>query len=369
MQKGKRDQLVIIFIQVNKKLLSHVLTKIVTMPPPAKKKRKKNAGAIATAARRSTRSQKPLLSIEMIGKVGSFANHGDMMNICLAVGPTDAHIVRRVYLRGNFKYLLRIFRKNVPLGRLSKAKEALSAWMEVNTDWRGVKCTAELVNSGWLCRAKFEEDDEIMCNPDPLFLFNNPAVAIEFGMLEVLKHQVEVIGIDINALRWNGYMSIDKWHLLIVASCCDRACLHYLLSREGLDVRVPIAANETVQLWQFALIKKDISAETFESVVRHPSFGPNRSFVYRDGDDILPLHLACMSCIQPSNKTEAQSQRVAKVKILLDAGADPLLATSSLGSSLWFVTRAQAFHREEAEKVKLCQKLIDMMEEKIAAGK
>ena len=84
------------------------------MPPPAKKKRKTNTGAAAMVTRRTTRSQKPLLSIEMIGKVGSFANYdnGDLMNICVAVGPKDAKIVRYACLRNNTQYLQRIIRKN-----------------------------------------------------------------------------------------------------------------------------------------------------------------------------------------------------------------------------------------------------------------
>ena len=86
------------------------------MPPPAAKKRKTAAtGAIATGTRRTTRSQRPLLSMEMIGKVGSFANYdnGDLMNICTAVGPKDARIVRHAFLRHNIGFLRRIIRKNL----------------------------------------------------------------------------------------------------------------------------------------------------------------------------------------------------------------------------------------------------------------
>ena len=342
------------------------------MPPAANKKRKANDGAsIATGTGRSTRSQKPLLSIEMIGKVGSFANYdnGDLMNICLAVGPTDARIIRHVCLRNNDEYLERITGKTLAAARnLSKAKEELSAWMEINTDWRGVKCNAEAVNGGAYYEASFDGvDGKKIMRTDPMFLFNNPLVAIELGMLDLLKYQVEVIGIDINALRWSGYIiSATKANILLVAACHDRACFDYLLSREDLDVGAPTAAESNTRLWELAvhLHEPVLSAEIVQSLVRHSSFPLNRFSALGE----LPLHIACTSCFAEYG-TDGHSQRVAKVKILLDAGADPLLAASPAPSSLELVARMQALDNEDTEKVQLGQDLIDMMKEKIAAGK
>jgi len=124
-------------------------------------------------------------------------------------------------------------------------------------------------------------------------------------------------------------------------------------------------------LWKYALINH--SSEIFGSVVRHPSFDPNHSFAdvdtFPDVDELLPLHQACMSCMRciHASKTEAESQLVAKIKILLDEGADPLRedAFNSPLKCMKFFLKIE----KEAEKAQLCQKLIDMMEEKIAAGK
>jgi len=350
------------------------------MPPPANKERKANDGAsIVTSARRSTRRQKPLLSMEMIANVGSFADYsnGDLMNICLAIGPTDARVVRHVCLRNNVEYLERITVRTVAARKLSKAKEELSAWMEINADWREWMCHTALVNR--CCEARYKDEDREFRRLGPFFLFNNPAVAIELGMLDLLKYQVEVIGIDINALRWTGYESSTKINLLLLAVVFNRrACFDYLLSREDLDAgALDGVEDQSMPLWQNAFANKNISADIFQSLVQHPSFDPNRSFVFDhgtgSGEDLvlLPLHFACWRCITLYG-TEGQSQRVAKVKILLDAGADPLLVASSAPSapsSLDIVTRMQAQHNEEAEKVRLCQDLIDMMEEKVAAGK
>ena len=66
------------------------------MPPPAKRRKTTN-GSVPASSRRTTRSQKPVLSIEMIGKVASFANYGsDLMNICKAVGRKATELQRYV---------------------------------------------------------------------------------------------------------------------------------------------------------------------------------------------------------------------------------------------------------------------------------
>ena len=85
-----------------------------TMPPPAKKKRKTAAGSVPVGTR-TTRSQRPCLSLEMIAKVATFANYdgSDLMNVCLAVGPTDAAVVRYTCLRKNYCYLRHILEQNV----------------------------------------------------------------------------------------------------------------------------------------------------------------------------------------------------------------------------------------------------------------
>ena len=74
------------------------------MSPPARKRRKTATGSVAvTGTRRTTRSQRPGLSIEMIAKVATFANYdgGDVMNICLAVGRKESAVIRYTCLRKN----------------------------------------------------------------------------------------------------------------------------------------------------------------------------------------------------------------------------------------------------------------------------
>ena len=343
------------------------------MPPPATKKRKTATGAIATGTgtRRTTRSQKPLLSIEMIGKVGSFANYdnGDLMNICKAVGPKDARIVRHVCLRNNALYLYRIIRKNLckgGSGSIEEAKEELSHWMEINSDWRLVSIE-EWTNDDECSTARIEEDGKIMVKLSLKLLFNNPAVAIELGRVDILKHLVEKIGIDVNAHRWSGYTSLAKCHLLSLAAENDKACFNFLISRKDIDV-CAAEGSATAKLWQmFFLNDGSEAAEVFDAMISHPSFDPNESFS-NDEETMLPLHYACSGSIALCEREETD-HLVTKTKRLLDLGADPLLTTNSLGTPLEEAARILRSVGEDTEQGKTCKRLIAMMEEKIAAGK
>ena len=106
------------------------------MPPPAKK-RKTAAGSVPVGTRRTTRSQRPGLSLEMIAKVATFANYdgGEVMNICLAVGRKESAVVRYTCLRNNLGYLEHFLKQYVAFNFDSNQMHAnILCWMEVNTD-------------------------------------------------------------------------------------------------------------------------------------------------------------------------------------------------------------------------------------------
>ena len=76
------------------------------MSSPARKKRKTGAASEGGTA--------GILSIEMIGKVASFANYGDdLMNICKAVGRKDSAVIRYTCLRNNYRYLQLAVERNI----------------------------------------------------------------------------------------------------------------------------------------------------------------------------------------------------------------------------------------------------------------
>lgn len=250
--------------------------------PPAKKKRKTAAGSVPVGARRTTRSQRPGLSLEMIAKVSAFAQYGsDLMNICLAVGPEGTDPIRHTCLRNNMGYLehcLEMYADHsLSTGR---TKSNIACWMEVNKDWRRL-CTAERAADDKLSTPVYEDEEgRHIYRADPLTIFNNPAVAIGFGRLDVLRHLVEEVGIDVNACRWSEYRGDrEKRHLLYISymrisskRCVSKSIFEYVLSRKDIDVCAPAVrgGEEDNMVWHNSFYHPDPSLlESFEAIVQH----------------------------------------------------------------------------------------------------
>ena len=298
-------------------------------PPPAKKQRKTEEQASPAAAAGGGGGA---LSIEMIGRVASFANYGsDLMNICKAVGRKDSAIVRFTCLRNNMGHLQRIL-ADFPRRNHERSIYAphIDAWMEVNTDWRR-HCTLERTKDKELMDASREDgEDQRSVNIDPLLIFNNPAVAIELGQIDILKYLVEEVGIDINSHAWSGYLALRKVHLIVlavaVAAAFDiGACLNYILSRTETDVHQPVSGctnRNRNPVWE-AMLFAHCSSKTFQAIVEHRSFEPNQF----DGNVLskVPLIAAFATCMSRTDQGDPMEGLVQKFKILLDVGADPEL--------------------------------------------
>ena len=352
------------------------------MPPPAKKRRKTAAGAVPVDTWRTTRSQKPGLNIEMVAKVATFAKYGDdLMNICLAVGPTDATIVRYTCLRNNMDYLERTLEKfsapstmgGIRSPVLIRSKEDIAAWMAVNTDWRKL-CSKERTEDDELSTPRYKnEEGEIVFRTDPLIIFNNPVVAIEFCTVDILKHLVEEVGIDINACKWNGLIAVKKYHLLfnamgVAEAAKNPSCFNYLISLRDINVSPMTTEASQTPAWCFAYASH-CSCKTFRAVVEHPSFDANRP-VEVAGQVFTPLFYAFRRTVGEQNLAERQ-KRVEKFKILLHVGAKPELGTgiipSPLDSAKSFL-RSVIARRDERFNIEAGENLIYLMEEKVAGG-
>ena len=288
------------------------------MPPPPRKKRK-------TAASMSGISG---LSLELISHVASFANFGsDVLNICLAVGPKDANAIRRTCLRNNMRYLKYRIEQYVDEEITSDQITAYAkAWMSVNADWRK-HCTDENRKEYAIVQWEKSEneesdneeeeeeededsfDDGIRFKTDGAAIFNNPLVAIEFGLVDPLKHLVEEVGIDINCHAWNTYSEMDKSNLLTFAAQeTSLACFQYLLTREDLNVDGKsttyddgAAANH---IMNFAFEDELVSLDSFEAMASHSSFDVNNPLKTGSGDMIFLLQYACSSIAHNLNETD-----------------------------------------------------------------
>ena len=271
------------------------------MSPPATKKRRTNQGHAVPVHTKSASPphQRPSFSIEILTKIASFVNteNNDLFNFCVAVGPSDSSVIRRIWLTGNSRYLWRVTKKNLldPMN-FEAARVQLTVWMEFNPDWRN-RCKEELVHDGrWSSPRIRDYNGHRKIRANPAVLFNNPAAAIELGMVDILKHLVEGVGIGINSYSWSGYSSTEKRHLLSLAAMQkDRACFDYLLSRQSANVNAGISERNRRPVWLKIFLEG--SVECTRAMINHPSFDPHKQFwdsTYRDW--YLPIQFVCLAC-------------------------------------------------------------------------
>ena len=179
------------------------------VPPPAKKRRL--AAPAAVVSRRTTRSQKPRLSAELLARVASYSSLGrDLLNLCVVAGPEACEAIRHAYLRDNIDYLKESFRSYIgdEIGMSDRdwkiCRDRYRAWMAVNIDWRK-HVTDERVEMLKRVVIDFEVEGGECVEKNPFVPLCNPAVAIELRLEEVLHYFVEEKGIDVNSYRWRTY--------------------------------------------------------------------------------------------------------------------------------------------------------------------
>ena len=346
------------------------------MPPPAKKKRKTANGSVPAGSRRTTRSQRPSLSIEIIAKVASFAAYGnDLMNICKAVGPRGCADIRFTCLRNNLDFLRQALQSHA--GKLTtESRNAtdshnacvtkLRAWLKINSDWTK-HCSAELCNNDELATASFVEESgrHVRKGNNPLILFNNPAVAIEFGFSSVLSHLVESVGIDINRSQWNGYFGKAS----VVANQYKDTpctCFDYLASRRELDPFADVldSTSSDVPLWLSAFEIDDFGIKCFEAIIRHGNFDTNGTIDIR-GHRLLPLQVAVVLSIPDVRRGLPVQDKIKKVKVLLKHGADPGKEVGGVRSPLELARSGLEEFEEGSDERELYRELITIMEDHV----
>jgi len=321
------------------------------LPPPRKKQ--KTTPSCDQDGKDDPLLAPAFLTTELIARVASFAPYGtDAMNICLAVGPTDSAIIRHTCLRNNMKYMAHRLEQYVDeeVGNDQVTTYAL-AWMAVNTDWRKL-CTAD--NRKRYANVLIERENKFVAFQfSTLTIFNNPLVAVEFSLVDVLKHLVEEVGIDVNRHKWNSYGDSERMHLLTVAARHENlSSFEYLIKRNDIDIFSSIMRrgarreSASLNLFQFAFNRLDVELSTFQAMVCHASFDPNKSrrqkgFGPLSGLRLRPLQYALVSIgdledLDLSDDHELD-QMVEKVKILLSkTDVNPSRTTADCKSPINF---------------------------------
>jgi len=283
------------------------------------------------------------VDVDRICNIASCMKPGcDLMNLCISVGPVDAAKVRTGYLRDNEQYVTASLQKLRDIRHLSvrqrdvsrrilhlplfdKCRDNIAAWMQVNSDWRD-RCTDE----------NMERYKGIPFRTEANLAFNSPAVAIEIGLLEVLRFHVEEKGVDVNRRFWNGFNS-DNVHLsndLLIKLALFRGdidILDFLLSVDGFDFTLTEVENDAelehdILLYCFDAYRL-VNEQCFKSFIRHHHV--NVDALDRRGRTPLCVVLDRLDrwtgrdddLIASTSTTS--SSLAARILVLLEAGADP----------------------------------------------
>ena len=261
--------------------------------------------------------------------------------------------------------------------------------MKVNADWRTIAVRDSLMDKLKLACKKClnrSRTGKIPMRPmidvvHPFIAFNNPAVAIQIGLFDSLKHLVEVKGIDINSFEWSAYGSTNRMHLLCYAAKHSRKELfEYLLNRPGFNIRCRAKDTDTREggsLFNSLLLLLNQEGR-FESsflklFMKHPEFRINGQIVPSLLGDtyplVSPLYSATVTCVRALTDDLYDEEGFQAVhegtQILLSAGADPNLIFPDRESPISFfrsiktLARAGNFPSFSVEGYKASEKYWD----------
>lgn len=311
---------------------------------------------------------------DLIARVATFASVSDteLMNICLAAGPTASNAIRLAYLENNDEYLRCALRCYIAGGgkNETKCRDDFRAWMAVNADWKGL-CTRD--GMGALQVVSFKSGEcpdrgtERSYRVHPHVPFNNPAVAIEFGLIDVLKFLVEDKKIDVNATCWTNYsLGDERSHLASVALREDSIeAFRYLLWVDATDLS-GLVGNDTssdLTVCRLAFSPCRDRLPYFRAIVDCPSFDVNEPTIVLPSVDrtITPLqYFMFLFAFATEGGEDALERREAiyeRVQILLDNGANPFKETTLSEpadiAALEYEKEAETIHEKAAMWMKI----------------
>ena len=336
------------------------------------------AGQVPVVDTRISSDAATVIDIDLICNIASCMHPGDdLMNLCVSAGPVDAAKVRTQYLRDNEQYVVAslkklgdiknlashwyIFRDNLHL--FDKCRNNISAWMRVNTSWQ-TRCTDE----------NMKRYQEAPLRIDANLVFNNPAVAIEVGLLEVFRFHIEEKGVDVNRALWDGFTEDDEDNFLIRLALVrdDIDILEYLLSVDGFDFTRMIdftrmseeGSNEGLECDIIDFAHQYSKEKCFKAFIRHPKVNVNA--VDSDGDTPLCIALDELRWSTRNVRTIGESEcsrLVGRILFLLEAGANPhssdSLSDMSLIEYARFVLRRDTENQHWREIVEKMEEMID----------
>jgi hypothetical protein len=286
---------------------------------------------------------------ELMARVATFVSTSDseLMNVCLAVGPVTSRIIKHDYLKKNTQYLqrtLKVFFDNakrvdveaVKAKWSAKAGENHLAWMSINSDWKSnieesLIEELRLATKRRIFGSTRRKNHAIDCSTvSPYLAFNNPAVAIQFGLMDVLIHLVEEKGIDVNAVKWTTFHFMHFYYYfksepLLMYTMGSGGCpkqikmYKYLLGRDNIDF-----------VGKFFDLALHSGNDFLRSLLDHPRFDVNGPIASIGDDVVTPL---AYSVARLHRKSETVDRLLEALPMLLQAGANPYLACPYSGKT------------------------------------
>ena len=264
---------------------------------------------------------------------------GTLCSLCISVGPRVATKIRHKYLGKNEAYVVKCLKRldaipdiqnhyptfveSLPL--FDKCRGDIQTWMKVNPDWRS-RISQDNIRrfKGDVSAIISKRGRQTRIRLDPNVVFNNPAVAIEIGLKDVVETLVTDHGIDVSARRWASFTSkdlVENEDLIILAMVRgDASIVDTLLSSRKFDMRAVLGRNSLIYITTaYAHL---IETECIERLVSHQSFDAN--FILQDtrGDE-MPLLWALFGFLSALRKRSELSFGLKVINTLLANGADP----------------------------------------------
>lgn len=258
--------------------------------------------------------------------------------------------IRADYLRNNEAYITNSLRRLADIPDLvgsgsvelyakhrdafKKCGDKIKTWIAVNADWRS-RCekygAGEQIVGRWRGPSSFDIEEEGVD-----MVFNNPAVAVELGLLEVLKVHVEEFGTDISSQEWTGLLTnypgdnygLSLMHLALVTD--DQDLLEYVLDAPTFNFSIEIGRFE----WFYDVLKPGaISLESVEKLFAHEDVRVNFQWEFCTHETplraILEMlrmhenHVFVMARDNADRHAEVCERALDILRIMLRCGADP----------------------------------------------
>ena len=304
-----------------------------------------------------------ILNDNLIGKVASFFDTGgrDLMSICLALGPISAAEIRRSYLCGNDKYLVKLLRllmttesphcvkpstiaspkahvfcgDRMAMSIYDKVRDQITQWMEANShgedDWRNRINAKNLKRHR---RFRLEADN----------IFNNLALASSIGLIDVVRYLVEEVRVDVQnsakGKQWQGIIydtqKIIMSPIELAVARFDIRIVQCLLSSDTLDfeglgyhraMRMVLLspAISKDQLRDFVTLPRVHVNAIFTNTANYTASRPDEPY---DDRSMLMIALRRAFDLAKLDRHPADQRLwnlIHKIDVLLEAGADPTL--------------------------------------------